>query len=146
MAINIVLSSHGLFAQEALHTAEMIIGKKQSQVKVVSVTEGRSYEECLKELEEVVQQFPDKTAETLILTDIFGGTPANIATYLLLTKENVQVYSGLNIPILLELLLSFPENLQAAKSLIESVYPEALVDITSKVKEGAENGNRVDTY
>lgn len=146
MAINIILSSHGLFAQEALRTAEMIMGHKEEAVGVISVTAGRSYEECLQELMETANQFSNQEAGLLILTDIFGGTPANIATHLMITQKNVQVFSGLNIPLLLELFLTKPATLVEAKSLIEAVYPEALVDITEKLKEGEKDGNQVDSY
>lgn len=145
MAINIILASHGLFAQEALKTAEMILGVPQGNAAVVSVTAGRTSEECLAELQEIYEKNEEK--ETLVLVDIYGGTPANIATYLTLTHEDVQVYSGLNIPMLLELFLSKPENLAAAKKIVEDVHSISLVDITGKAKEGMDNdGNSVDSY
>ena len=103
MSISIIVASHGLFAQEALKTAEMILGVPQENTAIVSVTAGRTSDECLAELTDIHNQQSEKTEGTLILVDIFGGTPANIATYLTLTNENVQVYSGLNIPMLLEL-------------------------------------------
>lgn len=147
MAINIILASHGLFAQEALKSAEMIIGLPQKNVVVLSVTKGKTYEESLDEIQTKLKALNEKNAETLILVDIFGGTPANVSTYLTLTNENVLVYSGLNMPVLLELCLSNPENLVEAKKIIERTYPQALVNITEKAKEGEkQNANQVDSY
>jgi PTS system mannose-specific IIA component len=147
MAINLIVASHGLFAQEALKSAEMILGVPQENAAVVSITAGRTSEECLEELTNIYNQQSKKGNGTLVLVDIFGGTPANIATYLTLTKEDVQVYSGLNIPRLLELFLSNPENMEQAKNIIESVHGVSLVDITAKAKEGmGEDGDSMDTY
>lgn len=138
MGINIIVSSHGLFAHEALRTAEMILGVKQEQIKVVSVTEEKTYDEVLKELTEKIHSYEQKENKTLILVDIFGGTPANIATHHSLTEGDVQIYSGLNIPILLELCLTKPETIEEAKQLIESTYDVSLVDISEKISEGVE--------
>lgn len=147
MAIHIIVSSHGLFAQEALKTAEMILGVPQKNASVVSVTTGRTSDECLQELTQVYNEHKEGTEGTLILVDIYGGTPANIATYLTLTTEGVQVYSGLNIPMLLELFLSNPATLDEAKQIVETAHGVSLVDITSKAKEGMEeDGNSVDSY
>ncbi len=147
MSISIIVASHGLFAQEALKTAEMILGVPQENTAIVSVTAGRTSDECLAELTDIHNQQSEKTEGTLILVDIFGGTPANIATYLTLTNENVQVYSGLNIPMLLELFLSNPANLEQAKTIVETAHGVSLVDITAKAKEGMEeDGDSMDTY
>lgn len=147
MAINIFLASHGMFAQEALNTAEMIIGNPQKNMAVLSVTKGKTYEESLREVQTKLADLKKQNAETLVLVDIYGGTPGNVATYITLTNDDVLVYSGLNIPVLLELCLSQPENLAAAKEIIEKTYPQALVNITEKAKEGVkQNGNQVDSY
>lgn len=147
MAINIIVASHGLFAQEALKTAEMILGVPQTNAAVISVTEGRTADECLAELNQVYTEKKGESEGTLVLVDIYGGTPANIATYLTLTAEDVQVYSGLNIPILLELFLSKPATLVEAKQIVENVHGVSLVDITAKAKEGMdEDGDSMDSY
>ncbi|OCN04886.1 hypothetical protein A4S06_09880 [Erysipelotrichaceae bacterium MTC7] len=146
MEIHIIVSSHGLFAQEARNTAEMIIGHKQENVDVVSVTEGRSFDECLEEMSAKVDSSKEKYEGTLILTDIFGGTPSNIASHMVLIKENVQVYSGLSIPILLELLLTKPQTLAEAKTVVENAYANSLTDITKGLKEVNENANCIDSY
>lgn len=147
MAIHIIVSSHGLFAQEALKTAEMILGVPQKNASVVSVTTGRTSDECLQELTQIYNKKKEGTEGTLILVDIYGGTPANIATYLTLTTEDVQVYSGLNIPMLLELFLSNPATLGEAKQIVETAHGVSLVDITGKAKEGMEeDGDSVDSY
>lgn len=146
MAINIILASHGYYAQEALNTAKMIIGEAADKALVISVTPMKTYDMCLAELQQLYQSLPDKESGVLILTDIFGGTPANIAGYLTLTEPDIQVYSGFNLPVLMELLIMAPQTLADAGELIERAYAGSLVNISEKMKEGMENGDQVDSY
>ncbi|BDR58898.1 PTS sugar transporter subunit IIA [Xylocopilactobacillus apicola] len=147
MSLKIILASHGKFALAALQTAEMIIGNSQEQVTVISVTPGRTYDECLAELQTIYQQYQKPGQEVLILVDIYGGTPANISTYLTLTAENVQVYSGLNLPVLMELLLSKPENLADAKKIVNEIGQNVMTDITAASKKEVDNnGDQMDSY
>lgn len=146
MALELILSSHGLYAQEALKSVEMIIGQPRMNVQVVSVTEGRTYDDCLAELSEKYQSIESRGNEVLILVDIFGGTPSNIASYLALTKENIQVYSGFNMPVLLELIAVNPQSLMESKEIIENAYNNSFIDISKKMKEGVDNGDQAISY
>ena len=138
MAISLIVSSHGLFAQEALNAATMIVGEPRMTTEVVSVVKGRSYDECLAELQEKYAAMAGADG-TLILVDIFGGTPSNISSFLALTAENVQVYSGLNLPMLIELIAMNPQTIAEAKTIIETAAANSLTDITAKIKATASN-------
>jgi Phosphotransferase system, mannose/fructose-specific component IIA len=146
MAISLILSSHGLYAQEALNSTKMIIGTPRIDVETISVTEGRSYDDCLAEIQEKYQKMKIDKEGVLVLVDIFGGTPANIASYLALTETRIQVYSGFNLPLLLELMALNPQTIEQAKEIIEMTYNNSLVDITKKLKEGSENGDNSNSY
>jgi len=144
MAVHVILSSHGLFAQEALNAATMIIGEPRLETSVVSVTEGRSMEECYAELADIFEQIP-ATDEILILVDIFGGTPSNITSMLLLSEgneERIQAYTGLNLPMLIELLATNPETLLVARTVITSAYNNSFIDINEKAKGMNEDGDQ----
>ncbi len=146
MGIRIVLISHGLFAQEAVNTAGLIIGDIAKEVDVISVTADKTYDMCLTELQSLYEMVSGQGQDVLIFTDIYGGTPANIATYLALCNENIQVYSGFNLPVLMELFIARPDTLEAASKVIEQAYAISLVNINSKMKEAEVNGNQVDSY
>lgn len=146
MGIHIILTSHGLFAQEALNTAGLIIGDIADRVDVISVTPEKTCDMCLAELQNLYEGYADKEAGVLILTDIYGGTPANISSCLAITKPNIKVYSGFNLPVLMELLIARPETLTAAGELIERAFAMSLVDISKKIQEVNENGNQMDSY
>lgn len=146
MSIRIILASHGLYAQEARNTCELIIGDAAKCADVISVTADKSYDQCLKELNELYESYEDKENGVLILTDIFGGTPANISTYLAVTNPDVVVYSGFNMPVLIELFMSNPKNLDEAKSIVENTYEASMVCISDKLKESGQGGDQMDTY
>lgn len=143
----IILASHGLFAQEAKKSAEMIIGHEQENVAVLSVTEGKDYNTCLDEIHALYDQLDTKEG-CLIITDIYGGTPANVSTYLAIEHpEDVVVFSGLNLPLLLEVLLDAVSDLKELEIKIESIYADTLVNISKKLKGMVnDNGNQVDSY
>ncbi|MDR0923007.1 MAG: hypothetical protein LBN31_01460 [Hungatella sp.] len=147
MGIRIILASHGLYAQEALNTAGLIIGDIANYVDVISVTADKSYDQCLKELLDLYTSYEEKGAGVLILTDIFGGTPAKIATYLALTEPDILVYSGFNMPVLMELFIAQPVTLEQAGDIIERAYDMGLVCINDKLKEeGEQDGDQMDSY
>lgn len=132
--IAIIVASHGLFAQEAVASVEMITGQKIENCGVVSIVEGKSYEEGLAEINELYNTL-DRSNGVLIFTDIYGGTPANVATYLAITNSDVVVYSGFNLPTLLEIMYQRTEPIEKIKSTIESTYKDALVCISDRLKK-----------
>ena len=143
----LIVASHGLFAQEAVKSAEMIIGHKQENVGVISVTEGKDFDTCLAEIQDLYQTL-DKTDGTLILTDIYGGTPANVATYLAIEHmAEVRVFSGLNLPLLLEILLDAVSDLFELETKIETIQKDTLVNVSEKLKgQVREDVNQMDSY
>lgn len=146
MSLYLFVASHGEFAKATVATAEMIIGNKQDNVDTICVTEGRSYDECLVELQEKYDRIKESVDGVVILTDIYGGTPANIATYMALSFDNILVYSGCSVPLLLEYLLSQPQTLQEAMQTIDNAIPNVVINISQKLKEVNENADNIDSY
>lgn len=146
MSLHLFIASHGEFAKAALATAEMIIGGKQEHVDTICVTEGRSYDECLEELQKKYENIKNEVDGVVVLTDIYGGTPANIASYLALSHPHIQVFSGCSIPILLEYLLMHPQSLSEAVQIIENAASQAVINISKKLEEVNNNANHIDAY
>ena len=146
MEVAVILTSHGFFAQEALNSAQMIAGYKFENCGVVSVSEGKDYTTCLEELRELYNSL-EIEAGVLILCDIYGGTPANISTYLAIEHPEIVVYTGFNLPILLEVLLTRKgKSIEEISRMIKEIYPISLTNINEVMKGDSENGNQVDTY
>lgn len=142
----LILASHGEFAKAARETMEMIIGHEQENIGTVLVTEGKVYEDALEEIKALYETL-DTTEGCIVLTDIYGGTPANVATYLAIEHmDDIRVFSGLNVPLLLEVVLDQTSSLTEMEEKIESIHKDTLVNITRKLKGMNENGNQVDTY
>jgi|YelNatPaOPRAMG01_1025707.scaffolds.fasta_scaffold193206_1 mannose/fructose/sorbose-specific phosphotransferase system IIA component len=100
--IGIIIVSHGYAAKELLHSAEMIIGR-QDKVRVVSLTEGMSPEALIELTVDAIKELSDNNG-ILILTDLYGGSTTNFIASALLKRGNVEIVSGVNLPMLLSVL------------------------------------------
>jgi PTS system mannose-specific IIA component len=100
--INIVVVSHGNLAAELIKSAEMIAGETQD-VYYVTLHPGDTPESFQEKIDATMAKIEGK--ETLILIDIFSGTPYNITAKQLL-KDNVECVTGANLPMLIEAILS----------------------------------------
>lgn len=134
--IGIILISHGYFAKYAMDSAEMIIGK-QENYKVISVTDDKDLENVLKELEDSYEIL-SKDREVIILADIFGGTPCNAASRLIVKGEEVTAYTGFNLPVLLELLLNRNRPIDEIKLNLERTYNETFINVSEMILNKAE--------
>ena len=111
--IGIVLVSHGNLANEFAKTLEHIVGPQENLI-TVSLFPDDDMEVKRKEIQDAVQQV-EKNQGVVILTDMFGGTPSNLA-HSLLKGQNVEIVAGMNLPLLIKLVSS-----RKTKSLHESV-------------------------
>ena len=93
----IMIMNHGRFGEVLIASAELIVGTLE-QVEAVSLTAGTSIEEYYEKTEALIQASRGKV---LILTDLFGGTPCNVAM-MLREKYNAKVLCGVNLPMLIE--------------------------------------------
>jgi mannose/fructose/sorbose-specific phosphotransferase system IIA component len=100
--INVVLVSHGELGDALIRAAQMIAGPAE-QVFSVPLLPGESPESFGDKLTGALQEIEGE--ETLVLIDLFGGTPYNVAARRVL-QENVECVTGANLPMLLELLMS----------------------------------------
>ena len=100
--VNIVLVSHADLGDALIRAAEMIAGQTEGLYSV-SLLPGESPESFGEKLEATLQEIEGQ--ETLVLIDLFGGTPYNVAARQVL-KEHVECVTGANLPMLLELVMS----------------------------------------
>jgi len=94
---NLILASHGNFCVELKKTAEMILGPQES-IYTIPLLENEGEEEYNKKIEEVLS----KTGENFtVFTDINGGTPSNIFTKKLLSGDKFDLFTGMNLPMVI---------------------------------------------
>ena len=127
--INILVMSHGEFAEGICKSAEMIIGE-QENLKTVIFNPGESLDTLVEKLKRAINEF-DNDFSHLLLVDIFGGSPSNATALLLAENYKISAVSGVNLPMLLEALTE-REN-TAADMLVKQLKAagnEGIIDIT----------------
>lgn len=97
----IVLVTHGEFGDELLRSAKMIVGPQNGVYSVPLLAE-ESPEGLEAKLDAVLQEIEGE--DTLILIDLFGGTPYNVAARRM-RELHIECVTGLNLPMLIETLM-----------------------------------------
>ncbi|MDH3596183.1 MAG: PTS sugar transporter subunit IIA [Rhodospirillales bacterium] len=98
--IGLVLVTHGRLALEFIDALEHIVGP-QSNVAAICIGPDDDMEERRKEIIDSVK-VADQGEGVVLLTDMFGGTPSNLAISVL-DQGRVEVIAGLNLPMLIKL-------------------------------------------
>ncbi len=98
--IGLVLVTHGGLAREFLAALEHVVGR-QSQAATISIGPDDDMEKRRSEIVEAVREV-DQGDGVIILTDMFGGTPSNLAISIM-EKRSVEVVAGANLPMLIKL-------------------------------------------
>ncbi|MEM9054138.1 MAG: PTS sugar transporter subunit IIA [Pseudomonadota bacterium] len=98
--IGIVVVSHGELARELVRAAEHVVGK-QPAFRSISIEAEDDMEDRRDEIRETVREC-DSGKGVIILTDMFGGTPSNLALSNL-APGKVDVVGGVNLPMLIQL-------------------------------------------
>ncbi|MBM3489216.1 MAG: PTS sugar transporter subunit IIA [Alphaproteobacteria bacterium] len=99
--IGIVLVTHGRLAQEFIAAAEHVMGR-QPAICAVSIAPDDDMEARRQEILQAVNQV-DSGEGVIVLTDMFGGTPSNLAISML-ARDRVEALAGVNLPMLIKLL------------------------------------------
>jgi PTS system mannose-specific IIA component len=100
LPVGVVVVTHGQLAAELVNAAEAIVGDL-SNIASVSIGWHDDVEVARQEIGAAVDRVAT-SAGTLILTDMFGGTPSNLAVTFL-APAKVEVVTGVNLPMLLKL-------------------------------------------
>ncbi len=98
--IGLILVTHGKLADEFVAAMAHVVGK-QDAIAAISIGPEDNMEKRRADIGAAVRQV-DSGAGVIILTDLFGGTPSNLAISLL-KKGQVEVIAGINLPMLIRL-------------------------------------------
>lgn len=119
--VSIIISTHGRFSEEVLKSAEMIFGK-QEQVETVTFLPGEGVEDLEIKYSSMLRKLTLQN-EVLFMVDLFGGSPFNVASEIAAGKENMDIVTGINLPMLL--------------SVFENREDKNLDDIVTMIKDDA---------
>ncbi len=98
--IGLILVTHGRLAQEFLVAMEHVVGKQQN-IETVAIGPNDDMEQRRADIAAAIAKV-DSGKGVIVLTDLFGGTPSNLAISLL-EAGRVEVIAGVNLPMLIRL-------------------------------------------
>lgn len=98
--IGLVLVTHGDLAKEFVKALEHVVGP-QKQVASICIGPEDDMEQRRSDILDAVAQVSDGSG-VVILTDMFGGTPSNLAISVM-NGGSIEVIAGLNLPLLVKL-------------------------------------------
>ncbi|EME8111158.1 PTS fructose transporter subunit IIA [Enterococcus faecium] len=101
MSKQLVLISHGKFCEELKKSTEMIMGPQKDIYTLPLLPEDGT--------ETYKQKFltvTDSLNDFVVLCDLLGGTPANIISKLIMEGQQITLYAGMNLPMVIEFINS----------------------------------------
>jgi PTS system ascorbate-specific IIA component len=125
----ILIVAHGAFGEALIHSASHVLGKRPLRVRQVGVTVHDDPEAILPQARQLVEEL-DQGGGVLVLTDIYGATPGNIALRLLVPGR-VEGISGVNLPMLVRALTYRDQPLAAVVQKALSGGTEGVIHMTT---------------
>jgi mannose PTS system EIIA component len=98
--IGIVLVTHGCLAAEFLAALEHVVGP-QKQIETIAIGPEDDIEQRRRDIVSAIGKV-DNGGGVIVLTDMFGGTPSNLAISIM-NGANIEVIAGINLPMLIKL-------------------------------------------
>jgi mannose PTS system EIIA component len=144
MRLGVVVVTHGQLATELVNSAEMIVGDVP-HFAAVSIGWHEDVDHAREEIGRAIHRVGtiapgEGEPSVLVLTDLFGGTPANLAVTFV--DANVEVITGVNLPMLLK--LARPETgkdlLTLAREMRE--HGRNAIWVTSDLLRGEKSGDK----
>jgi PTS system mannose-specific IIA component len=123
--IGALIVTHGQLAQELVTSAEMIVGEV-SHIRPLAIGWHDDVNEVKDEIEKAIKAV-DQGDGVLILTDMFGGTPSNIALTFL-EKNKIEIITGVNLPMIIKI-ASLKEH-EDLHNVAKSVFDQGRKNIT----------------
>lgn len=124
MSVPIVLAGHGRLPSGVGEAAEMILGP-QSRLKVCELSPRDSPEEFGVRL----LALAGDAEGVLVLADLHGGSPFNAVRTLTTANPRIQLVSGLNLPMLLEVLLHTTDDVTELAGVARAAGRDGVVDV-----------------
>jgi PTS system ascorbate-specific IIA component len=100
--IGLLIVAHGTLGESLIHCASHVVGKRPMYLRQLGVTIHDDPDAILPQGRDLIR-FVDQGDGVLVMTDIFGATPSNIACKLL-DAGRVEGISGVNLPMLIRAL------------------------------------------
>ncbi len=131
--IGLVLVTHGDLAKEFVKALEHVVGP-QERVATICIGPEDDMEQRRQDILDAVRSVDDGTG-VAILTDMFGGTPSNLAISVM-NGGSIEVVAGMNLPLLVKL-----AKVRCERALVEAVVEakeagRKYINVASQVLQG----------
>lgn len=126
--IGIIIASHGSYAKALISSIEMVCGK-QEKLEAVCLDAGESIEGLNIKIKEAIKNLD--VNEVLIFVDILGGTPYNAGSFEL-DNPNVNIVTGVNMSMILDILPHRDESLMILSKLASDAGKSGIVNVKEK--------------
>ena len=133
--IGLILVTHGRLAAEFLAAAEHVVGPQRA-ARAICIAADEDMEERRQDILRAVAEV-DAGAGVIVLTDMFGGTPCNLAISIM-EQANVEVLAGVNLPMLIKLASVRDEGDMAAAVAAAQEAGRKYINVASKLLAGCE--------
>ncbi|KAE9540562.1 PTS mannose transporter subunit IIAB [Ursidibacter maritimus] len=109
MSIAIIIATHGVAAEQLLKTTEMLIGE-QENVASIDFVPGENAETIIGKYQAKLAGELAHCDQVLFLVDTWGGSPFNAANRVADGNENMDIVTGVNVPMLVETFMARDDN------------------------------------
>jgi mannose/fructose/sorbose-specific phosphotransferase system IIA component len=135
----VVLVSHGGLAQALLATAQMIVGPTEG-VETIALEPGMGTDAITSALAGIVSAAAPQIG-VLALLDLLGGSPATACGRVMAVDDRVEVVTGCNLPMLLEVMLARDRlDVHELARLACQRGKEGILDLRTALGEASSNG------
>ncbi len=131
--IGLVLVTHGRLAEEFIAATEHVVGP-QEYVRAVCIGPDDDMEQRRRDILAAVDAV-DSGHGVILLTDMFGGTPSNLAISVM-DKTKVEVIAGMNLPMLIKLASVRPKDNLADAVASAQEAGRKYINVASRLLDG----------
>ncbi|HHW01279.1 MAG TPA: PTS sugar transporter subunit IIA [Thermoanaerobacterales bacterium] len=131
--IALVLISHGKMAEETLKSAQMIAGHIDGAYSI-SMDEKEGAEGVARKIREVMDDLKNYES-ILVMVDLIGGTPSNVAVKELFKANHVEIVSGFNLGMVLEFATSSLQDIGQLKDYLIEIGKNGIKDVFGEMRK-----------
>lgn len=137
--VGILIITHGMLGESLIHAASHVLNKRPVRLKQLGITAQDDPFNLLPQARALVKEL-DEGDGVLILSDMYGGSPANIAAKLIVPGR-VEGVAGVNLPMLIRVLTYRDKPLQTIITKAVSGGCEGVLRIPALVVDNAATGS-----
>ena len=139
--VPVILVGHGGLAEGMRDAVELILGT-QERVHAVGLPPAGDPDQLEKQVKRVLAELEPRPGGVLVLADLLGGTPANVAGRLALDDPSIQVVAGLSLPMALAVLTGAAATAQRLAEVAVHAGSAGAVDVGERLRDAARAAGR----